>query len=67
MTRDISASCSGGFYLDPNDGCMECETGTYSLGDTASNCTNCTGGKTSVAGAASQESDCTWGESKFYL
>ena len=63
----ISAHCSGGFYLDHDNGCLECETGTYSPGDTTSSCTNCTEGKTSVAGTASQESDCTWGESNFYL
>ena len=54
--------------MDLDDGCLECETGTYSPGDTTSSCTNCTDGKTSVAGSASQESDCTWGKLiKFYL
>ena len=61
----ISVPCSGGLYLDQNDGCTECETGAYSSGDTASSCTNCPEGKTSEQGTASQESDCTWGELKF--
>ena len=53
--------------MNQDEGCTECETGTYSPGDTTSSCTNCTEGKTSVVGTASQESDCTWGESTFYL
>ena len=61
----ITESCSGGNYLDQDDGCLECDTGTYSPGGTTSSCTNCPDGKTSVAGSASQESDCTWGESNF--
>ena len=54
--------CSGGFYLDQNDGCLECGTGTYSPGGTTSSCTSCPDGKSSLAGTAIQESDCTWGE-----
>ena len=60
-----SESCSGGYYLDENDGCKGCGTGTYSPGGTTSSCTACTEGKTSVAGTASQESDCTWGKLNF--
>ena len=58
----FSVPCCGGFYLDQDDGCMECETGAYSPGDTTSSCTNCSEGKTSEQGTASQESDCIWGE-----
>ena len=54
--------------MDDVAGCLECETGTYSPGDTTSSCTNCSEGKTSEQGTASQESDCTWGKLiKFYL
>ena len=67
MKTIISEPCSGGYYLDQDEGCTACETGTYSPGDTTASCTNCPTEKTSEPGTASQASDCTWGESMFYL